>query len=186
VVSIPALWLPILLSAVIVFVASALIHMVLTHHRTDYRKLPNEDRVLAALRPENIAPGQYMFPHAATPKDMGAPAMIEKYKQGPIGVLTALPTGVPAMGKNLTQWFVYCLVVGIVVAYVAGRTLGPTADYLDVFRVTGTVAWLAYAGAQPADSIWRGQGWGVTVKNVVDGLVYGLLTGGVFGWLWPR
>jgi len=26
----------------------------------------------------------------------------------------------------------------------------------------------------------------MTIKEVVDGLIYGLLTAGTFGWLWPR
>lgn len=185
-VTIQALWLPILLSAVIVFVASSLIHMFLTYHRADYKKLPNEDRLLAALRTESLAPGEYVFPHAPTPKDMGSPEMIDKYKRGPVGILTVLPSAPPTMAKHLTQWFGFCLVVGVFVAYVAGRTLAPGTSYLAVFRVAGTVAFLGYVGAQAVDAIWRGQPWRTTVKNYFDGLVYGLLTAGVFGWLWPR
>lgn len=185
-VVLPALWLPILLSAVVVFVASSLIHMVLTYHRTDYKKLPNEDRVTAALRAENLSPALYVFPHATSPKEMGTPAMMDKYKRGPVGLLTMLPSGPPTMPKMLAQWFVFCLAVGLFVAYVAGRTLAPGTEYLPVFRVAGTVAFLGYAGPQAAQAIWMGQSWSTTVKNYVDGLVYGLLTAGVFGWLWPR
>ncbi|MGH7538221.1 MAG: hypothetical protein ACREMF_06280 [Gemmatimonadales bacterium] len=185
-VGISALWLPILLSAVIVFVASSVVHMVLTYHRSDYRKLPNENRVLDALRAENLAPGLYLFPHAATPKEMGTPEMLEKYKRGPVGLLTALPSGPPTMAKNLVQWFVFCLVVGVFVAYVAGRTVGPGTAYLPVFRIAGTVAFLGYAGSRAADSIWSGQPWGNTAKHYVDGIIYALLTAGVFGWLWPK
>ncbi len=184
-VPIPALWLPILVAAVVVFIASSVIHMLLTYHRTDYRKLANEERLLTALRAEGLAPGEYMFPHATTPKEMSSPAMMEKFKHGPVGVLTVLPSTPPVMGKHLAQWFVFCLAVGVFVAYVAGRTLAPGTAYLTVFRVAGTVAFLGYAGAQAVDSIWRGQSWRLTVKNCFDGLVYGLLTAGVFGWLWP-
>lgn len=185
-VHIPALWLPILLSAVVVFVASWLIHMLLTYHRTDYRKLPNEDRLLGALRTENLPPGEYMFPHATTPKEMGSPEMTAKFKRGPVGVLTVLPSAPPVMAKHLAQWFAFCLVVGLSVAYVAGRTMGPGAGYLPVFRIAGTVAFLGYAGCQAVASIWRGQPWALTAKNYFDGLLYGLLTAGVFGWLWPK
>lgn len=185
-VAIPALWLPILLSAVIVFVASSVIHMLLTYHRPDYRKLPNEDRLLGAMRAETLSPGEYMFPHATDLKATSSPEMIEKFKRGPVGILTVFPGGPPVMVKHLTQWFVFCLVVGLFVAYVAGRTLAPGAAYLTVFRIAGTVAFLAYAGYQPVASIWRGQAWSVTAKNSFDGLLYGLLTAGVFGWLWPR
>lgn len=67
-----SLWLPILLSALFVFVASSVIHMVLPIHRGDYRKLPQEDRVLDGLR-DVVPPGQYMFPCPDSMKDMGTP-----------------------------------------------------------------------------------------------------------------
>lgn len=184
-VTIPALWLPILLSAVGVFVASSLIHMVFKYHRRDYHKVPSEDRVLGALRSESLAPGVYVFPYAASSAEMSSPEMMEKYKRGPVGMLTMLPSAPPAMPKFLAQWFVYTLVVGVFVAYVASRTLSPGAPYLSVFRIAGTVAFLAYAGEEAVNSIWRGQPWSVTLKNTFDGLVYALLTAGVFGWLWP-
>jgi hypothetical protein len=185
-VAIPALWLPIVLSAVVVFIASSLIHMVLTYHRSDYKKVPNEDRALAALRAEGLTPGVYIFPHAPSAKEMGSPEMMEKYKRGPVGMLTVHPSAPPAMPKFLAQWFVFSVVVGVFVAYVTGRTVAPGAPYLLIFRIAGTVAFLAYAGEEAVSSIWRGQPWSVTLKNSIDGLVYALLTGGVFGWLWPR
>lgn len=184
-VGISALLLPILLSAVIVFVASSLLHMVLTYHRSDYGKLPNEDAVGAAIRSGNPAPGQYLIPHMSM-TEMRSPEGIAKFKQGPVAMIFLRQSGAPGMGKNLIQWFVYSLVVGVFVAYVTGRTVAPGADYLRVFRVAGTAAFLAYAGGQPIDSIWRGQTWSATVKGVFDGLVYALLTAGTFGWLWPK
>jgi len=185
-VPITSLWLPIVLSAVFVFVASSIIHMVLTYHRSDYRKLPNEEIVREAMRKESPAPGTYHFPHCGTMKEMGSPEMIEKFKQGPVGLVTIMPSGPPAMGKSLVTWFIYCLVVGFFVAYIAGRTLDVGTHYLAVFRVVGTVAFLSYSAARAADSIWMGVSWTTTLKHMFDGLVYGLLTAGVFGWLWPR
>lgn len=184
-VAIPALVLPMLLSAVIVFVASSLLHMVLTYHRSDYGKIPNEDAVSAAIRSGNAAPGQYLIPHMSM-AEMRSPEGIEKFKKGPVGMLILRASGVPGMGKYLVQWFVYSLVVGLFVAYVTSRTLNAGAGYLPVFRVAGTVAWLAYAGGAPIESIWRGQPWRVTVKAMFDGLLYALLTAGTFGWLWPK
>ncbi|HVO79218.1 MAG TPA: hypothetical protein VMT28_00725 [Terriglobales bacterium] len=185
-VPISALWLPILLSAVIVFVASSIMHMVLPYHKSDYRKLPEEDKVLDALRSAGVTPGPvYHFPHC-THKDMKSPESVEKFKRGPVGLLTVIPSGAPAMGKYLGLWFVYCVVVGIFVAYLTGRTLSAGTNYLQVFRVAGTVGFLAYALAQVQDAIWKGQTWSVTFKHVFDGLIYGLLTAGTFGWLWPR
>jgi hypothetical protein len=179
------LWLPILLSAVFVFVASSVLHMALPIHKGDYRKLPGEDAVLAELRKQGVSPGDYMLPCAGSMKDMGSPEMIEKFKRGPVGILTVMPSGPPNIGKNLLQWFLYCLLVGVFVAYVARLGLGAGAAYLLVFRTTGAVAVLGYAAVHIVNSIWKGQRWGVTTKFLFDGVVYGLLTAGTFGWLWP-
>ncbi len=107
-------------------------------------------------------------------------------KKGPVGYVTVIPNGPPAMGKYLTMWFLFCLVIGIFVAYLTGRTMSPGADYLAVFRVAGTIAFLGYGVGQLMDSIWKGQSWSSTMKHVIDGFIYGLLTAGTFGWLWPR
>jgi hypothetical protein len=185
-VPITALWLPILLSAVIVFIASSIIHMALPIHKSDYRKLPEEDKVLEALRAAGVTPGRaYHFPFC-THKEMKSPEVVEKFKRGPIGLLTVIPSRVPAMRKFLGQWFLYCVVVSFFTACLTGRTRPAGAEYLEVFRVAGTTAFLAYSGAIAQDSIWKGQTWGVTLKHVVDGLIYGLLTAGTFGWLWPK
>jgi hypothetical protein len=55
-----------------------------------------------------------------------------------------------------------------------------------VFRFAGTTAFLGYAFALAHDSIWFKRRWSTTVKFLFDGLLYGLLTAGTFGWLWPR
>jgi|SRR5208283_1195777 len=180
-----ALWLPIVLSAVIVFVASSIMHMMLPYHRSDYKGLPDEDKIRATLRAANLKRGLYILPYA-THKDMKSPAMCEKYKEGPVGLLTIMQSGPPAMGKFMAQWFVFCLVVGFFTAYLTGHTVAAGANYLVVFRVAGTAAFMAYGLGQLIDSIWKGQPWSNTLKHVFDGLVYGLLTAGVFGWLWPR
>ena len=77
-VPVMSLWAPILLSAVLVFVASAVIHMILPYHRSDYRKVPSEDAVMESLRRLGVPPGNYVMPHARSPKDMKDPAFIEK------------------------------------------------------------------------------------------------------------
>jgi len=185
-VSLTTLWLPILLSAVVVFAASSIIHMVLPYHRGDYKKVPNEDKMLEALRPLGMVPGTYHFPHCASQKDMRTPEHMEKLKKGPVGLMTIFPSGMPNMGKYLLCWFLYCLAVSFFVAYLAGRTLGPGTANLAVFRVAGTVAFVAYGLGMTHESIWGGRAWSTTFKFYFDGLVYGLLTAGVFGWLWPR
>ena len=184
-VPLTALWLPIVLSSIIVFVASSIMHMLLPYHHGDYRQLPEEDKLLAALRTVGLQRGLYIFPYG-THKEMKSPAMIEKYKQGPVGMITVFPSGPPAMPKYLGQWFAYTLIIGFFVAYLTGRTVAPGANYLGVFRVAGTAAFLAYGLGNLSNGIWKGQPWGMTLKEVIDGLVFGLLTAGTFGWLWPR
>ena len=180
------LWMPIVLAAVLVFAVSSILHMVLTYHRRDYKQLPNEAETAEGLRRSGISPGLYYFPYAASHKEMGSPAMQEKLRQGPVGLLIVRPSGLPNMGKYLGTWFAFCLLVSVFVAYLAGRTLPPGTDYLQVFRVAGTVAFMAYGVGQVVNSIWMGVPWSNTIRALVDGLIYSLFTAGAFGWLWPR
>jgi hypothetical protein len=184
-VALSALWIPILLSAVIVFIASSILHMVLPYHKSDYKKLPEEEKVLASLRPLGLAPGLYHFPHC-THQDMKKPEMQEKFKQGPVGFLTMYPAGPVNMGKFLGLWFVFCVVVGVFVAYLTGHTVGIGAPYRHVFRAVGTAAFLAYGVGTFSNGIWKGQPWSMVLKEAFDGLIYASLTAGTFGWLWPR
>jgi len=183
-VSMTALWMPILFSAVLVFIASSVMHMVLPYHKSDFGRVPDEDKVLAALQPFRIPPGDYFMPHGSM-EAMKDPAFIAKMTAGPVVIMTVRPSGPPTMGKSLVLWFLYTVVVSGLAAYVAGRVLGPGADYLAAFRFAGTTAFAAYAMGQLQDSIWMGRAWSTTIKNMFDGLVYALLTGGAFGWLWP-
>ena len=184
-VSLTALWLPIVLSAVAVFIASSVIHMALRYHNSEYRQLPEENAILNAIRSAKTGPGFYSFPYAGSMKEMGTPEMMDKYKQGPVGTVNINPSGPPSMGKNLVQWFVYCIVVSIFAAYLASRTLDAGTHYLAVFRVVGCSSFMAYALAHFSDAIWKMKPWSMTLKHVFDGLVFGLVTAGIFGWLWP-
>jgi hypothetical protein len=184
-VSLTSLWLPVLLSAVLVFLASSILHMVLPWHRKDYTRLPNEEALLDALRSAGVGRGDYVFPCPENPADMRSPEMKQKYERGPMGFMTVMPSGPPRMGASLVQWFIYSIVVGVLVAYVGGLTLTPGTDYRTVFRVTSTIAFVGYAVALWQTSIWWGRSWGTTFRSTVDGLIYALLSAGVFGWLWP-
>jgi hypothetical protein len=184
-VPVMSLWIPIVISAVIVFVISSIIHTVLTYHRTDFGKVPAEDKVMDALRHVGIPPGDYVIPCAGSSKEMKTPEFLEKMEKGPVAFMTVMPSGPPTMGKSLVQWFVYCLVVGVFAAYVTGRALEPGADYLAVFRFAGSTAFLGYALALWQNSIWYKRAWSATLKSTFDGVVYALLTAGTFGWLWP-
>lgn len=180
-----SLWLPILISSVFVFIASAIIHIVLGYHKNDFKKIPDEDNVLDALRKFNIAPGNYVLPHAGSSKAMSDPAFIEKCKQGPVGFFTVMKSGTPAMGAQLVQWFIFCIVVSVFAAYVAGRALDMHSTYLMVHRFAGVTAFVGYGLASVSDTIWFKRSWSATLKHLFDALIYGTITGGTFGWLWP-
>jgi hypothetical protein len=180
------LWLPILLSAVLVFIASSVIHMASPWHKSDYPKLPNEQHVMDLLRPLAIPPGDYMMPRPSTRHDLQTPEFAAKLKAGPVMMLTVMPSGPMSMGRNLSMWFVYCVAVSIFAAYIAGRALAPGAAYLNVFRFAGATAFIGYSVALWQMSIWYRRAWITTFKATVDGLIYALLTAGAFGWLWPQ
>ncbi len=180
------LWIPILISTVLVFFASSFLHMVLPWHRKDFTKLPNEEAVLEAMRKAGAGPGDYVFPCSSSPADMRSPEMIEKFKRGPNGVLTIRRPGVPVMGKFLTMWFLYCVAVGVFVAYLAGRTFSMETEYRVLFRFASTTAFLAYVAGLWQDVIWKSQSWKTTTKLTIDGLIYSLLTAGAFAGFWPR
>lgn len=181
-----ALWLPILVSAVVVFVVSSVIHMVTPWHKSDYSKLPNEDQVREALRPLAIAPGHYFVPRPSSREELRSPAFAEKMQQGPVLMLAVMPNGPAPMSRNLVLWFLYALVVGVFAAYIAGRALPPAAESVRVFQFAAVTAFIGYSVALWQMSIWYRRAWSTTIKATVDGLIYALLTAGIFGWLWPR
>jgi hypothetical protein len=179
------LWLPILVSAAVVFVISSIIHMFLPYHRSDLKQVPRETEVMDALGEFSIPPGDYFMPRASNSQEMRSEAFVEKMRKGPVVTMTVMQNGPPAMGGSLVQWFLYCILVGIFAAYIAGRALEPGAMYLSVFRFAGCTAFVGYSLALLQTSIWFKKAWSSTLKSVFDGLVYAAFTAGVFGWLWP-
>jgi hypothetical protein len=184
-ISITSLWLPILLAAVAVFAVSSIMHMFLGYHWNDLRGLPQQDAILDAVRGFKIPPGEYTLPKCDTMQHMRSPEFKQKMETGPLLILNVSGGGM-AMGRSLTQWFVYLLLVGVCCAYIAGRELAVGASYLSVFRLTGFAAFMGYAMALPQASIWYRRNWRMTLLAMIDGLVFASLTGGMFGWLWPR
>jgi len=180
------LWAPILLSAVFVFVISSLIHMLLTYHKNDFKKLANEDAVMEALRKLDLQPGDYLVPCAGTAKAMKSPEYVEKMTKGPVIVMTVIKSGVPKMGGSLALWFIYCVIISVFAAYIGIHAAPPGTHYLAVFRFVGCSAFMGYALALLQNSIWYKRNWGATVRSMFDGLIFALVTAGTFGWLWPR
>lgn len=184
-VSIFSLWLPILLSAIAVFIVSSILYMVLPFHRKDFKKLADEDKVMDALRPFNIPPGDYFVPCAQSGKEMKSKEYKEKMNKGPVFIMTVLPTGQQSTATNMILWFLYSILIGIFAAYITSRAVGPGAEYLQVFRFAGCSSFMAYSLALLQNSIWYKKSWCTTIKSVIDGLIYALVTAGFFGWLWP-
>lgn len=180
------LWLPILLSAVFVFVLSSIIHMMLGYHQSDFKKLSDESGVMDALRKFNLLPGDYLFPFCSSSKEMKSPEFAEKMKKGPVALMTVMPPGSMRMGGTLAMWFIYCLVVSIFAGYIGIHAAPPGTHYLTVFRFVGCAAFMGYALALAQNSIWFHRNWAATLKSMFDGLIYGLVTAGTFGWLWPK
>ena len=178
-----SLWLPVVLSTLAVVVASFISCMALPHHRSDYKKLPDEDAVLDALRKQSAAAGMYMAP-GCNHRERKDPAVLEKMKRGPMALI-ALCTKPPNMGKALGFWFLYCFLVSFFTAYVARHSLMPGAAGLMVMRITATTAAAAHVLGNMPQSIWGGHPWSHSLKGMADGLVYALITSALFAWLWP-
>ena len=184
-VSMTSLWLPILLSAVFVFIASSVIHMALRYHKSDYDKTAKEDGILDAL--QGIPPGEYFLPHMVGMESAKDPAIQAKLARGPRALVRVMSgTMSTAFRNSMINWFIYSIVVGVFAAYLTSRAHGPGTEYMEVFRFAGTTAFLGYGMAHAQESIWFGRRWSNTLRALVDALIYGLLTGGVFGWLWPK
>ena len=185
-VSLLSLWLPIVVAAVAVFIASSIVHMVLPYHKGDMRQVPKEDEVREALRKFAIPPGDYGVPHASSMKEGSTPEFTAKLEQGPVLFMSVAKNGPPNMALSFVLWFVYLLAVSKLAAYAASLALPFGAAFLPVFRITGVVAVAGYSLALLQRPIWYGGSWWATLKSVFDGVVYGLLTAAIFGWLWPR
>jgi hypothetical protein len=181
-----ALWLPILLATVVVFLASAVIHMAPLWHKNDLPAIPNEEQIRTALRPFAIQPGDYMLPRPANNEEMKSPEFAEKVLQGPNILMTVLPNAAWSMGRNLGLWFVYCLLVSIFAAYVTVHAVPTGMPYGEMCRFASTTAFIGYSVALWQMSIWYRRSWSLTIKATFDGLIYAALTAIAFGWLWPR
>lgn len=185
-VALTSLWSPILVSAVLVFVASSVSHTVLNFHGSDYRRLPVEAEIMELLGKHGVSPGDYLFPRPASRAEMKEPSFQEKGKKGPAGLMTLLPLGGNPMGRTFALWFLYCAVIGVFAGYVAGQALSPGASRIAVVRLVAVIAFAGYALALWQDSIWYGRSFVTMLKFTADAVVYALLTGGTFGWLWPK
>jgi hypothetical protein len=179
------LWLPILLSAVIVWIISAVVWMALPHHKRDFIALPDEDSFMDAVRKSGIKPGNYIFPDFRDSKAMKSEKMQKALNEGPVGHLSVWQTPL-TMGSKMVATFVVYLVVSTLIAYLTRVALPGAAPFAKVFQVAATAGILAYCFAFIPNAVWFGSYKRTIAANIVDGIVYGLITGAIFAWRWPQ
>jgi len=187
---ITTLWLPILASAVAVWVISAVFWMAIGHHKKDFDKLPDEAAFIAAVKSLNIPPGNYGYPFYGDHKACNTPEAKKAFMEGPVGLLNNWKPGM-AMGKSMVLTFLVYLVVSVFIAYLAwhvfhnGPVSGARPAFTDIMRIAGTAGVLAYSFSFIPGGIWFQTKGRALVMCVIDGVVYGLVTGAIFAWLWP-
>ena len=174
-----------ILAAVLVFIASSLVHMVFKWHNSDYLKLGNEDEVRAAIRKTSPGPGQYVIPHCIDMKEVQSPEMQKKFIEGPVGFVVLRQPGPPTMGGHLAKWFGLNLLVAGAVACILCTTIAPGAGGHRVFHIAVLATFIAYGAGAISDGIWKGEPWKSVFKDLLDALIYGLVSGVAFCWLWP-
>ena len=177
-------FLPIVTTAIAVFIASSLIHMVFKWHNSEYRPLPNEDDVRKVIGSANLEPGLYATPHCPDMKEMGSEAIQQKFRDGPVCLITMRKAGAPAMGKYLLQWFIFSFVIAAFGAWVASHAYGTSGNAHLVGHFVGLFSFFAYGCGSVQESIWMGRPWSATLKNILDAFIYGVLSALIFWQLW--
>jgi hypothetical protein len=175
------LWLPILVSGVVLFFLSAAAWMLLPHHKPEWKGLPNEDALTKTLRETDIPAGQYMFPYCERHADSKSEEMKRRMQTGPHGTLYVWP-GAPNMGINMACTVAFFIIANFVIAYLATMALDRGDSFMEVLRFVGTAAILTYASAPILNGIWFRR---KMLADIIDGIVFGLVTGLLFAAMWP-
>ncbi len=191
------LWLPIVASAGAVWIASCLAWMVVGHHKGDWKEIPNEGEFIAAVQRMGIPAGSYGFPEFRKCEGLTKEqkkAKWEDMQKGPMGLLRVW--GPISMGKNMVLTLLVYLVASALVGYIGWNALGHADSvagslagrpaFAKVMQVLGTAGVLAYSFASLPNDIWFQKSRREVVTHLVDGVVFGLITGAVFAWLWPK
>lgn len=174
------LWMPILLSAVFVWIASFLTHMVLPHHKGEWKGLPDEAKAADAMA--GVGAGRYMIPYGDM-KDFKTPEFEEKMKRGPNGIVVIWP-GPVNMGQNLVLTLLFYVLVGVIIAFLGSKALTGAEAYMDRFTFVAVAAFAAHGLGWMSYFIWYRIG--SFVPNLFDAILYALVTAGTFAWLWPK
>ncbi|MEM7228707.1 MAG: hypothetical protein AAF432_07825 [Planctomycetota bacterium] len=178
------LWLPILVGGVVGFFMSFLLWAVLPHHNAEWKKLPNEDAMMAEIRSGSVPPGQYMFPRFENMSDLKDPEKKKRYEEGPMGMVAVWP-GVPNMGLNMVLTFLFYLVSCTLIAYVGTVALDKSVERITVFQLLTTVSVMTFAFGSIPNGIWFRKPLRAVVTEFLDCLLTGSVIGAVFAMLWP-
>jgi hypothetical protein len=180
-------WKPILLSAVLVHVASAIVWMLLPIHKNDFKNPGEKEKdILEFVRRLGLAPGVYWVPYCGHGADRKNPEVIEKMKAGPYASVNILGKP-PSMGLSMIMWVLNLLGIAFLVAYIVGSAgMQPGTSYMHAFKVCGLIALLAHGGNALTLSIWMGMPWSHLPGRIIDAVIYASLTAGTFAWLWPK
>lgn len=188
------LWLPILLSAAAVWIVSTIFGMPFLHHKNDWIGLPaaHENAFMDAIRAIGITPGNYLFPDFRTREAMESEKVKKALEQGPVGHLSLWQPPL-TMGGKLVGVFIVYLVASTLIAYLASVALPPLPKtggeegwgFGKVFQVVGAAGILAYCFSFIPSALWFGAYKRTIIVSIIDGIVYGAITGAIFAWLWP-
>jgi hypothetical protein len=138
------------------------------------------------LRPLGIPQGEYRAPRPASRQEMRSPEFAERFKRGPVFILTMMPSGSMSMGRNLGLWFLYSVVVSLFAGHIAQAAHLVSDNERRLFHVVGLASFMGYSFALWQMSIWYRRPWLTTIKATVDGFIYAVVTAAVFVWLWPK
>ena len=121
--------------------------------------------------------------HAASKQEQGSKEYAEKYKAGPRGLLDVYD--MPSMPMNMLCTVVFFLITSAVIGYIT-LVACPLGDenttFMKVFRVAGTIGILTHASSGILNGIWFKKR---LFTDIIDGIVFGLILGLIFAFLWP-
>jgi hypothetical protein len=160
-VSLAQLWLPILIATVCVFFTSSIIWMLLPYHKPDIKFIPNEtefDEAMAKLK--------------------------ARWKSGPWGTINVMGQQ-PNFAINLLKTFIAYGLITTMVAYIAGMSVGPGAEYMHVFRAVATAGVLGHCMGGLANAFFMGTPTRFIFTSFIDGVIFALITAGVIASMWP-
>lgn len=179
--SVFSLWMPIVGSGFATHFASTLAWTVLPHHKPEIKSLGDkEEQFTDWIACKEIEPGQYVFPYCEDMKQTETELFKQKQGKcsGELRVWARPVNMLAAMVKTLGFFLFAAFMIGYVCAY----TLTPYTDKGDVFRIVLVLGIMTHCFAIFPRVFWFPRSY---ATSLVDGVVYALLTAGIFYALWP-